>query len=339
MKSVVTHIGLLLVAGAMAFGVWSRDAKTDKEKPDLVEVWSGSAESIESVSFEGKQRKVRISPRKDQIGRWFAISVDKEEPAAPARPHSDKDAGAPEPSALPPKHELSSFVGVKEAEELMQKLATLKALRALGKFDPKRAADYGLDKPEGTLKVKLGGKEQVLTIGGQTPGGSERYAKYGGSNEVFAVEGDLVQSLSYADSRLMTRELHAFADDEVKKVRISKGAKNRDLVRVVDKSSAWADVSNPAKADETAVNWMTKLDKMRSYQFVEKPTTVPTPDQLVVRVDYFKGPKSLGFFELYKLPGEKTAEYLARTEFTRWYVKVVSGTADQLDQDLGALLK
>ncbi len=337
MKSIVTHAGLLAVAGLMAFGVWSRDEKTDKEKPDLVEVWSGSADSVESVSFENKQRKVRIVPKKDDLGRFYAVSVDKEElPTPPAQPR-DPDAGAP--VALPMKHELLSFVGVKEAGELVEKLATLKAVRSLGKFDPKRAADYGLDKPDGTLKVKLGGKEQVVTIGGQTPGGSERYAKYSGSNEVFALEGDLVQSLSFADSRLMARELHSFLEDEVKKVRISKGAKSRDLVRVTDKSYAWADVGNPAKADETAVNWMTKLDRLRSYQFVEKPASTPTPEQLVVRVDYYKGPKALGFFELYKVPGEKNPEYLVKTEFTRWFVKVVAGSAEQLDQDLGSLLK
>jgi len=125
----------------------------------------------------------------------------------------------------------------------------------------------------------------------------------------------------------------------VKKVRISKGAKSRDLVRVADKSYAWADVGSPAKADETAVNWMTKLDRLRSYQFVEKPAAQPTPEQLAVRVDYYKGSKPFGFFELYKVPGEKSPEYLVRTEFTRWYVKVVSGSAEQLDQDLGTLLK
>ena len=58
-----------------------------------------------------------------------------------------------------------------------------------------------------------------------------------------------------------------------------------------------------------------------------------------MRVDYYKCSKTLGFFELYKLPGEKNSEYLVRTEFTRWYVKPVSGSAEQLDQDLGALLK
>jgi hypothetical protein len=335
MKSLVTHVALLLATGLMAFSVWSRDEKADKDKPDLVEIWSGSPEAVEAVSFENKQRKIRISPRKDELGRWYAINVDKEQEVQ--HPHPPLDGGAPPPSAS--KRETSSFVGVKEAEELMQKLATLKAVRSLGKLEPARAADYGLDKPDGTLKVKIGGKEQVLTIGGQTPGGSERYAKYASSNEVFALEGDVVQSLSFADSRLMTRDMHAFADDEVKRVRISKGAKSRDLVRVTDKSSAWADAANPSKADETAVNWMTKLDKVRTFQFVEKPAAAPRPDQLAVRVDYYKGSKPLGFFELYKIPGEKAAEYLARTEHTRWYVKVVSGSAEQLDQDLGAILK
>jgi hypothetical protein len=338
MKSIVTHAGLLALASVMAFGTWSRVEKTDKDKPDMVEVWTGSAEAVEAVSYENKQKKVQIAPRRDELGRYYAINVDKEEPAAPHPHPGAPDAGAP-PVSTPPKHELLSFVGVKEAGELIEKLATLKAVRSLGKFDPKRAADYGLDKPEGTLKVKVSGKEQVVTIGGQTPGGSERYAKYSGSNEIFALEGDLVQSLAFADSRLMTRELHAFLDDEVKKVRVSKGAKARELVRVTDKGSAWADVGTPTKADETAVNWMTKLDRLRSYQFVEKPAAAPTPDQLVVRVDYYKSAKPMGFFELYKVPGEKAPEYLVKTEFTRWFVKVVSGSAEQLDQDLGALLK
>lgn len=341
MKSIVTHAGLLAISALMAFGIWSREEKTEKDKPDMVEVWSGSADSVEAVSFESKQRKVRITPRRDDQGRYYAISVDKEEPARPSPPPGHgADAGAPVSTApATPKHEVSSFIGVKEASALIEKVATLKAVRSLGKFDPKRAADYGLDKPDGTLKVKLGGKEQVLTMGGQTPGGGERYAKYSGSNEIFAVDAELVQSLSFADSRLMTRDLHAFADDEVKRVRLSKGSKARELVRVADKSFAWADVGNPTKADETAVNWMTKLDKLRSYQFVEKPAAAPTPDQLAVRVDYYKGPKLLGFFEMYKVPGEKGPEYLVKTEFTRWFVKVVAGSAEQLDQDLGALLK
>jgi hypothetical protein len=39
------------------------------------------------------------------------------------------------------------------------------------------------------------------------------------------------------------------------------------------------------------------------------------------------------------VPGEKGSDYLIRTEQTRWYVKVLSSVGEQLEQDLGSVLK
>ena len=336
MKTLVTHVGLLVLASAAAFSIWTREEKPEQDKADTVEVWGGTPDAVEAVAFDGKQRTVKIQPKKDALGRWYVVTMDKEV-AVPA-PRASADAGAP-PPAPPPKHEITTFLSMKAGDELMKKLANLKALRALGKADASKLADYGLDKPDGTLKIKLGGKEQVLTIGAQTPGGSERYAKYATSGEIFALEGDLIQTLSFADSRLTERELHAFQNDEVKKITISKGNKTRDVVRVTEKKDAWADAATPGKPDETVVNWLTKVERLRALEFVEKPAQAPTPEQAVVRLEYFAGAKSLGFLEVYKVNGEKGPEYLGRTEYTRWYVKLVSSSAEQLEQDLGALLK
>lgn len=336
MKSIFVHAGLLLISAAAAFSVWSRDEKAEKEKPDLVEVWSEPVDGLQSIGYETKQKKIKIEPKKDALGRWYSVRVDKEETPPPAAAPVDGGAPPPAPAA---KREESTFVGVKEADKLVEKLATFKAVRSVGKVEPGRVAEYGLDKPEGTLKVKASGKEYVLTIGAQTPGGGERYAKYDKSGEVFAIEGDLVQAVGYAESRLMARDIHGFEEDDVKRVRITKGAATRDVVRVPEKKEAWADVATPTKPDETVVNFMSKLDRVRPFQYVEKPATAPRPDQLVVRAEYFNGPKSLGFFELYKLPGEKGSDYLARTEYTRWYVKVVSSVAEQVEQDLATVVK
>lgn len=336
MKSIISHAVLLGIAGVLAFGVWSRDDKADKEKSELVEVWSGSGDRVQAVSYETKQRTVKIEPKQDAVGRWYVVHLDREVAPPPPSPHGAAP-NAPAPGT-PPKREQSSFVGVKEADELVKKLGDFKAVRSLGKLGPARAADFGFDKPEGTLKVKEDGKEHVLTIGAQTPGGGERYAKYGPSGEVFAIDGDLLQSLTYADTRLMTRDLHAFSDDDVKRVRVIRGAKSRELTKLPDKKDAWADAATPTKADETLVNWMTKLDRVRPLQYEEKPDPAPRPDQLVVRVEYLNGSKNLGFFELYKLGGDKP-EYWVRSELTRWYAKVVSGPAEQLDHDLAAILK
>ena len=53
----------------------------------------------------------------------------------------------------------------------------------------------------------------------------------------------------------------------------------------------------------------------------------------------FSGMKPLGFIELYKLPGEKGNEYLARSEQARWYVKVLSSLGEPVEQDLSGVLK
>jgi len=219
-------------------------------------------------------------------------------------------------------------------------------LRAVGKVEPSRNEEFGLDKPEGTLKVTVDGKEHVLTIGGTTPGGSERYAKYQGNGEVFAISGDIVQSLMFGDSRLPERDLHGFKVDEVTRIRVTKGGKQRELFRVKDKNDGWGD--SPTKQDETAVNWMSKLGRLRAGDFVEKPAKPLTPNDAIVRVEYFDGSKPVGFAELYKLPATAPAgsseppkgnDYLVKTEWDRWPVKVTASTAEQIENDLASVLK
>jgi len=351
MKSIILHVGALAVSSALALSVWLRDEEADQPKSTAVEVWGGRPETVESIAFESSSRKGRVEPRKDALGRWYVTRFERiqEQPADPhTQPSAPQSSAAPSASAAPapppapkppPKISTETFVSVKEAEELVKKLAPLMALRSVGKIDPKQASDFGLDKPDGTLKVKIAGKEHVLTVGGQTPGGGERYAKYAASGEVFAIPGELTQALVYADSRLMERDLHAFATDEVEKLKISKGGKSRNLVRVAGKQNAWADAATPTKADETLSNWLTKLERVRITDYVEKPSTAPRPEHLVVRVDYSSKSKELGYLELYKVPGEKDPEYLARTEYGRWYTKVVPSAAEQVDRDLGSILK
>ena len=84
---------------------------------------------------------------------------------------------------------------------------------------------------------------------------------------------------------------------------------------------------------------MSKLGRLRSTDFVEKPQSPPRPEDAVVRVEYFDQGKSIGFMELYKQPAEKGNEYLARTEWGRWYMKVPTSTAEQVEQDLTSVLK
>jgi hypothetical protein len=337
LKDQILHLGLLGVSAVLALGVWTRDDDAQLNgKSTQVEVWGGEPDSVTALSFESSTRQVRIEPKKDALGRWYAGTVDKDEPGIPSPPHgAAADAGAP---ASPAKHTTIHFVGVKAADDLVKSLAPLHALRAVGKVEGTRAEEFGFDKPEGTLKLTIGGKSQSLVIGGATPGGTERYAK-SASGDVFAISGDIVQNLLYADSRLPERDLQPFKPEEATRVKVSKAGKSRDLARVPGKNEGWADSTTPSKLDETAGNWMAKLGRLHVQDWVEKPSVAPGPDNLVVRVDYFAGSKALGSLELYKLPAEKGNEFLAKSEYGRWYAHVITSAAEQVDQDSISLLK
>jgi hypothetical protein len=334
-KSLGFHLGVFVLAALLALGVWLRDDEAGVSSPERGErivVWDGSPESIERVSFDAPNRKVVLESKKDGNGRYFVATVDKEE--TPRSPHGAPDAGA----SAPPKRTKSRFVAVKAANELAEKLAPLTALRAVGKYDAKRAEEFGFDKPEGTLRVKLGGGEQSLTFGGTTPGGQERYAKIDSSGLMYAVASDVAQSLQSAETRLLERDLHAFADDEVTRLRVSRGSKTRDVVAVKAKKGGFADPGTPDKLDETVGNWMTKVGRLRVMEYVEAPSGL-TPESQIVRIEYFRENKPLGFLELYKVPGDKGSDYLIRTEQSRWHVKVLSTVGEQVEQDLASVLK
>lgn len=329
------HLGALGVAGVLALGVWTRDDNAQlAQKSTEVEVWGGSADSLSALSFDSEKRKLRVEPKKDDLGRWYVGTVDKEDPSF-VHPPAGADGGAAPP---PPKRSTVRFISVKAADELVAKLAPLRALRAVGKVEGTRAEEFGLDKPEGTLKLTVGGKPQTLIIGGATPGGSERYAKTG-NGDVFAIPGDLVQTLLFADVRLTEHDLQPFQPDEATRVRVSKGGKTRDLTRMADKKDGWADTATPTKLDETAGNWMSKLGRLHVQDWVEKPSTTPSPNDAVARVEYFAGSKKLGSLELYKVPGEKSNDYLAKTEYGRWFARVVASGAEQVDQDAASIVK
>jgi hypothetical protein len=339
-KPLVLHGALLVVSAGLAYSVWNKDEAAPEKQQALVDVWGGSQASFTKLSFEGKTRKVRLESQKDAQGYYYVGSVDKED-APPADPHAGVPGAplkAPEP-AKESKKEASRFVSVKAGETLVKSLAPLQALRAVGKVEAARNEEFGLDKPEGTLKVTVDGKEHVLIIGGTTPGGSERYAKYQNNGEVFAISGDIAQSLMFGDSRLPERDLHGFKNEDISKVRLEKAGKTRELVRVKDKNDGWGDPNTPTKQDETAGNWMSKLGRLRGSDFVEKPSKALSPADAIVRVEYFSAGKSVGFVELYKLPAEKGNDYLARTEWDRWYVKVPATTAEQIETDLASVLK
>ncbi|EYF05291.1 DUF4340 domain-containing protein [Chondromyces apiculatus] len=324
------HLALLVVAAAFAVGVWTRDKKAAAQSQADVTVWQGRADDVERIAYEGKKKKVVLEAKKDKVGRYFIGS-------------SEREAAAPEgekPAEDEPQGKQVTFVSVGGAEKLAEMLAPLKALRGIGRIGDDRAAEFGLDAPEGTLTVTIKGAERRLTFGAATPGGADRYARDPGSGEVYAVKGDIFRDLDQADSRLLERDLHEWRDVDVTAAKVTAGDRSRELRRSSggDGKKFWADPGSEGQADETAGNWMTKLDRLRPTEYLP---AAPEGREVVVRVDYMGAGGALGFVELVKVPGTAggKAEYSLLTERLRLNGKVPATLAEQVEQDLGAVVK
>ncbi|MEB2313637.1 MAG: DUF4340 domain-containing protein [Sorangiineae bacterium] len=356
LRGLILHAGLLAVAAGLAARVWTRSDEATLAARTEVTVWSGSPSAVTSVSFEGERRKVRLEAREDKVGRYYVVDVDRTVETPRTAPPADGgvEAGAPAP-ALETRHELQRFISVEGGDKLTRSLAPFRALRALGKVPEGQAAEFGFDKPAGTIRVDVGGARHTLVLGGTTPGGGDRYARVAETGEVYAIPGDVSRDLEYAESRLFERELHAWKPDDAKNVRITRGQSVRELVRVAGKRDAWADAASPSRQDETAGNWVTKLERLRASAYDEKPSPAPGPEHLVFRAAFSAGSRPLGYLELYKLPGEPgkgeptgeavesptkpPARYLVKTEGSRFYVEVLRSSAEQLEQDAASVLK
>jgi Domain of unknown function (DUF4340) len=325
----LVHLGVLAASVVTALAVWTREKDPKALATGDVVVWSGHSADVEKATYESKSRKVLVQSRKDGAGRYFTGTAEKDPPA----PHHAADAGAPPP---PGPRTTVGFVSVGPGDKLAESLAPLKALRSLGKIGDDRAAEFGLADPDATVTVTIGGVEHKLLVGATAPGGGDRYVRDGASSEVYVVKGDAIRNLESAESLLLERDLHEWKDAEITRARIEAGGKAREVVRSGPEGKPfWADPQSADTKDETVGNWMSKLEKLRPSEFV---LTDPEGRETVLKIDY-TGRKPLGFVELVRVKsGDKLVFYL-RTEHTRLYGKVTGTQADQLEQDLGTIVK
>ena len=334
-RGYLVHAGLFVLATACAIGVWTREEQPKSLAQSEATVWQGREDDVSRLVFEAKTKKVSLEAKHDELGAYFVGELERDSSTPPPKA---PDGAAPPP---PPKGRTKiEFVAVGAAQKLVKSLATLKAIRALGRIPDERAAEFGLAEPEGTLSVTIRGSERKLIIGGVTAGGGDRYVKDPASGEIYVIDGDAVRDLDTAESKLIERDLHEWKETDVTTADIKVGDKSRQIVRGGPEGKRfWADPSAADQKDETLANWMAKLDRLRPTDYV---MTAPPGKQDVLRVEYKAQNKALGFFELARAASADPAgkpDYFVRTERTRMFAKVTAQTAEQVDQDLSSIVK
>lgn len=320
-RALFVHAGLLGIACATAFATLTREPSA-KIVVSEATIWDERPSDIRHIVFDAKDHanKVTLEPRKDEGGEWFFGTIDKA--AHPKQGPAIKAA----------------LVSVGAGERLFDRLAPLRALRDAGTVDEARSEELGLQTPEAKLTVTFTSGARTLEIGGTTPGGGDRYARDAATGKVYVIAGEVVRDFEWADSRLIERELHAFKMSEVREARVRGGEKSRLLLRGGDeKKGFWADPDAKETNDETAGNWMQRLERLRPSEYRE---SLPDPKSLVVRVEYEGKSGPLGFLEVVKAAGDgEKADYFVRTERTRLHAKVIESLAKQVEEDLGSILR
>lgn len=335
-RGLLIHAGIFVLASAGAAKMWLRDEQPKTLAQTEATVWTGRAADVERIVFDGKNKKVTLETKKDDVGAYYVGALERSAPTPP--PAGSAAAPSPEPPTT--KGGKTEFVAVGAAQKIVDAMAPLKALRALGRIPEDRSSEFGLSEPEGTLIVSLKGTERKLVIGGTTPGGGDRYVRDPSSGEIYVIDGDAVRDLDTAESRLVERELHEWKEAEVTVADVKAGDKTRQIIRGGPEGKRfWADPGAADQKDETIANWMSKLERLRPSDYV---MTTPSDKQDVVRIDYAAGTRKLGFVELARMSSKDASgkpEYVVRTERTRMFAKVPATTAEQIEQDLGSILK
>ncbi len=332
-RGVLVHLGILVVAGVAAFTLWTRDKDVKPLGSGDVTVWPGRPADVKRVSYEGKSKKVSLEAKHDDKGDYY-VGTSERDPAAP-KPAGDAGATSEKPAE---GKTTTPILSVGEGQKLFEAFAPFKALRDLGKVGDDRAKEFGLDAPEGTVTVDVGGTEHKLIVGGSIPGSGDRYVKDAASGEVYAIKGDLFRDLEHADNRLLERDLHEWKDNDVQTATLTAAGKTREIVRGgAEGKRFWADKASRDANDETFGNWMSKLERLRPTEFVTAP-----PDKLetVLRLDFAAG-RPIGFIELAKAPGKEAGknDYFVKSERTRLWAKVAAANAEPVEQDLAGVMK
>lgn len=321
------HVGLLGVAGALAWSMSARKIESNLPNGPAMDLWHVETDQVRSAVLDAPEKRVSVDLKHDSIGDYAVVTVDTLPKPGLA------DAGAVDKQAPQSKR----FIAVDGAEKVRQGLARFKVLRTVGKVDSNRASEFGFDKPEGTLRIVLAQGPRTFKIGASTPGGGSYYVRDEMTGLVQVAVGDPIALLLNAESRMIEHDLHAFKSEDAKRISIRAGGKKRQLSRLEGKTNGWADVASASKEDETASNWVNKLTQLRISSYDEKFQSTPAP---IVRVEFSDAKANLGFVEVFKIQGPSdTVRYVVRSERSRWFAEVLKSQAEQLERDITLVAK
>jgi len=358
------YAALLVLGAGLAFSSWKGDEPVSKESVAIFDAGSGGLKevawdaerNVATLEVEGKGehagvwitagRKARIVPEAPEVPEVVATDDDD---SAGAVEVVEVEPATPEPVQYG-EAVVTSFPGSSQAVTLVERLASLTALRQFDGLNDEELAGMGLDEPEGTMTLKSASKSLTLEIGAKSYGSSDTYAREPGSTTAYLLSSKDLGSLRSASSSLRDRDLLGFEPTDAATVEIrapnAAPVPARHLGRHDKDNSFWA-APDSEERDAVLDGFMKALLLVKASTYLA-PADMPTDADLqpVVAVAFAGDDGALGQLEVAsRLDVERSKaddpvfEYYARSHRTRGgWAKVSRTTVEEVTDALAGLL-
>lgn len=254
-RSLIVHTGIAVASLVLAYSAWGDSDGTD-DRRSSVSVVSGGYGGLTKAVWKESSTKADSTT---------VVSVTK-----------NAEGGAEvavEKTAADGTTKTSAFPGTERADELFESLSDLKAERSLGAIDEGADAKFGLGEDSSkSLKLMFGEKEIELKVGAEAYGSGSYYVQ-GANADVYLVPSRTLSSLRHGATALLDRRAVGVKNEEIKRVRVSSGAKARELVHRYPGEagkSFFADAAEPDRKLDSVSGWIRRALGIRVQELVDQ---------------------------------------------------------------------
>jgi hypothetical protein len=324
--------GLAALGLLAAYTTWQREPERASGEVVVLDVNKNDLNKVRFVADEKKWVELELKKDDDGPVVWMHVAAG-EAPKTPER----------------------ELRGNEGALKLWEKLAPLRAQRALGIMDPAKTKELGLDAPKKHVEITAKGQKHAYVLGQPPYYVSEPYFQDENDKRVYVLGGGVLSDLESASVRLVDRTLHGFKTTEFDELTVTAGGKKRALTQQGGALDASAKIASKktGNADDTAKNWHAKVWRLYGAEILGKGETPALGNPTVaLRVDYAEKGRPRGFIEVASVTGTPPAppapanaspnpatptpaavtEYFARTEHTAGWIKLPPTAADILKE-------
>jgi hypothetical protein len=328
-RAVGVQGGLALAGLLSAYFTWQRQPELAVGEVFVLDI---PRSDLERVRYEDQETKSwsELVRDKDDNGTFVDVHMSGSDASGIAMP-----SGHP---SVPIKVPERTVRGNEAANHLFEKLAPLRAARALGTLDAAKLKDLGLDTTKKHIEVVARGARRRFAVAPAPPGATDPYVRDEQDGRVYIIARSILSDLQSASVNLVERRLHSFPIEDIDRVVVTAAGKKKELrASRIDQMTPGIRLAAPGsdKFDETAKNWHDRVWNLFPSEVMgrgENPTS--GAPKTTVKVEYFSRGHALGWVELGKdAPANEssaqpasTVSY-ARSDFTLGWMKLPADAA------------